>query len=127
LLAEEPGAGDRRGTHAALERRLSEASRGEVRGVLAEASVLERIRVSETAINKLVAEPGAKESTRHALQPYANLLPEERRAAGDELAFLRTRPRTQAVTGVLSRIRGSVRRNGNREAEVVLIQTRFSK
>jgi hypothetical protein len=62
LLAEEPGAGDRRGTHAALERRLSEASRGEVRGVLAEASVLERIRVSETAINKLVAEPGAKEA-----------------------------------------------------------------
>ncbi len=46
---------------------------------------------------------------------------------GGELAFLRTRPRTEAVSSVLSRIRGFVRRNGAREAEAVLFQTCFSK
>jgi hypothetical protein len=74
LLAEESADGDRRSTDAVLERRLAEASREEARDVLAQASVLDRIRVSETAINKLVVEPGAKESTKHALEPYANLL-----------------------------------------------------
>jgi hypothetical protein len=74
LLAEKSGAGDRRGTDPALARRLDEATRDEARGVLARASVLDRIRVSEQAINKLVVEPAAQEDIRHALEPYANLV-----------------------------------------------------
>jgi hypothetical protein len=74
LLAENSGGGHRRGTDPALARRLDEATRDEARAVLARASVLDRIRVSEQAINKLVVEPAAQEDIRHALEPYASLI-----------------------------------------------------
>lgn len=74
LLTDRPGGDGRRGADPELKRRLSEASRDEALNVLADASVLDRVLVSDVAIKKLVTEPDAKKSTEHALQPYAKLL-----------------------------------------------------
>ena len=57
-----------------LVRRLSDAPHDEVLEVLSAAPAIERVRVSDLAIERLVVEPGAQQSTRHALEPYAPML-----------------------------------------------------
>ena len=57
-----------------LSQRLREIPRDEVLDVLATASPLERVRASDVAIDRLVVESGAREETKHALEPYAYLL-----------------------------------------------------
>jgi hypothetical protein len=74
LLAERSAGRPPSGTHSAFEKRLTEAPHDQVLNVLASGSVMQRIRASQVAIDRLVVQPGAQDSTRHALEPYASLL-----------------------------------------------------
>jgi len=74
LLAERPARPVGREADPNLMRRLSEASHDQLLDVLAGAPAIERVKASSLAIEKLVVQPDAQQSTRHALEPYAALL-----------------------------------------------------
>jgi hypothetical protein len=74
LLAEHSTMPVQRGADPNLLRRLDNAPHEQVLEVLASAPPIERIKASEEAIDKLVVQPGAQQSTRHALERYASLL-----------------------------------------------------
>jgi hypothetical protein len=57
-----------------LAERIAAAPHDQVLEVLADASPIDRLRVADMAINRLVVEPGAQEETAHALEPFGPLL-----------------------------------------------------
>jgi hypothetical protein len=74
LLADQKGGQIRQPVDPELAKRVSNARPEDVLDEIAAASPLDRVRISEIAIGRLVTEPDAQEHTRHALEEYAELL-----------------------------------------------------